>query len=54
MEDPAIIKLNLQHFRALLRPDIDDEKRRRVENLIVEAEAELLASEYLRRAAQEP
>lgn len=53
MEDPAIIKLNLRHYRALLQLDLDESKRHLIENLIAEAEAELLASEYLREAAQE-
>ena len=42
-EDPAIIRLNLRHYRALLDLDISEEKRRRVEALIAEAEATLQA-----------
>lgn len=40
-EAPAIIKLNLRHYEAMLQLDLDDEKRRQVETLIVEAKAQL-------------
>jgi len=43
-EAPAIIKLNLRHYEAMLKLDIDEEKRRRVETLIAEAKARLGAA----------
>lgn len=38
-----IIKLNIAHYQALLKLDIDDEKRSAVERLLAEAEAVLTA-----------
>ena len=43
-EAPAIIKLNLRHYEAMLRLNLDDEKRRQVEALIAEAKAQLQAA----------
>lgn len=43
-EEPAIIRLNLRHYRALLDLALADEKRERIEALIAEAEAALEAS----------
>jgi len=40
-EERAIIKLNLRHYRELLRLPMDDAKRARVKALVAEAEAHL-------------
>lgn len=40
-ENPTIIRMNIAHYRALLKRDIDDEKRSTVERLLAEAEANL-------------
>lgn len=40
-ESPAIVRLNLQHYEAMLKQDIDDEKRKQIEQLIREAKAKL-------------
>jgi hypothetical protein len=41
MEDPAILKMNLERFRRLLASEADPTKRRTIEELIRSAEAEL-------------
>jgi hypothetical protein len=43
-EAPAIIRLNLEHHEALLKLDLDEDKRRRVESFIRGAKAKLAAS----------
>lgn len=43
-ETPAIVRLNLEHYEALLRLGLDEDKRHRVEALIQEAKAKLAAS----------
>jgi len=40
-ELPAIIRLNLRHYEAMLKRDIDDEKRRQVESLMRDAKRQL-------------
>ena len=47
-----IIKLNIAHYQAMLKLDIDDEKRSMVEQLRAEAE-ELLATDLKRCAVPE-
>ncbi len=40
-ESPAIIRLNIAHYEALLEINIDDKKRSAVTRLIEEAKAKL-------------
>jgi hypothetical protein len=40
-----IIKLNIAHYQAMLKLDIDDEKRSTLERLLAEAE-EVLATDF--------
>lgn len=40
-DEQYVIKLNTSHYQAMLRLDIDDEKRSAVERLLAEAEAML-------------
>lgn len=42
MENPVIIQMNIAHYRALLKLDMDDIKRRTVEQLLAEANRELI------------
>ena len=41
MEDPAILRMNLEHFRRLLEIEADPAKRRMILKLIRETEANL-------------
>jgi len=41
-ERPHIISMNIEHYRALLRLDMDDEKRSTIKRLLAEAEAALV------------
>jgi hypothetical protein len=43
-EARAIIRANLEHYEALLKLELDEDKRRRIENLIRKATAKLAAS----------
>jgi hypothetical protein len=36
-EDPTIIQMNIAHYRAMLKLDLDDAKRSIVERLLAEA-----------------
>jgi hypothetical protein len=45
-DERYIIKLNIAHYQAMLKLDIDDEKRSAVEQLLAEAE-EMLAADSL-------
>ena len=40
-EDPTIIKMNVAHYRELLKLDLDDQKRSTVNQLLEEALQEL-------------
>ena len=44
-DERHIIKLNIAHYQAMLKLDIDDEKRSTVARLIAEAE-EVLATDF--------
>ncbi len=44
-DEQFIIKLNIAHYQAMLRLDIDDEKRSAVARLLAEAE-EVLATDF--------
>ena len=43
-DERYIIKLNIAHYQAMLKLDLDDEKRSVIEQLLAEAE-EVLAAE---------
>jgi len=40
-ENPYIIRMNISHYRELLKLDVDDVKRATVKRLLAEAEASL-------------
>ena len=40
-ENPYIIRMNISHYRELLKLDVDDVKRATVERLLAEAETAL-------------
>lgn len=42
MENPVIIRMNIAHYRALLKLDMDDLRRRTIERLLAEAHGDLL------------
>jgi hypothetical protein len=54
MEDPAIIRLNIEHYRAMLRLDMSDERRQRVERQLAEAEVKLDGVENQDASASAP
>jgi hypothetical protein len=41
MEDPGITRLNIDHYRRLLTPTLDDVTRQETLKLLAEAEARL-------------
>ena len=46
MEDPAILRINLDHFRRLLKTKPDPAKRQMILKLIRETEAKLQPDQY--------
>jgi hypothetical protein len=46
MEDPAILRMNLDHFRRLLEIEADPPKRQMILKLIRETEAKLQPDRY--------
>jgi hypothetical protein len=46
MEDPTILKMNLDHFRRLLEIEADPAKRQMIFKLIGETEAKLPSAQY--------
>jgi hypothetical protein len=46
MEDPAILRMNLDHFRRLLEIEGDTAKRQMILKLIRETEAKLQPDQY--------
>ena len=38
MEDPEIIRLNIEHYRHLLKLDLSEQQRRTVTRLLAESE----------------
>ena len=46
MEDPAILRMNLDHFRRLLEIEGDTAKRQMILKLIPETEAKLQPDQY--------
>lgn len=55
-EDPFIIQINIAHYRAMLKLDMNDTKRSVIERLLAEAERNLRPADALeesrRRSAQ--
>ena len=43
MEDPGITRLNIDHYRRLLKTSLDDTRREQTVTLLAEAEARLSA-----------
>lgn len=41
-ESPIIIEMNISHYRALLKLDIDDIKRSTIERMLAESEKALV------------
>ena len=41
-ENPVIIRMNIAHYRALLKLDMDDLRRRTIERLLAEANGDLV------------
>jgi hypothetical protein len=50
MEDPAIRRMNLDHFRRLLEIEADPDKRQTILKLLREAEAKLQQDHYPSKA----
>ena len=46
MEDPAILRINLDHFRRLLEIEADPAKRQMILKLIRETEGKLQQDQY--------
>jgi hypothetical protein len=46
MEDPTILRMNLDHFRRLLKTEADPAKRQMILKLIGETEAKLQPDQY--------
>ena len=46
MEDPAILRMNLNHFRRLLETEADPAKRQMILKLMGETEAKLQLDQY--------
>jgi len=46
MEDPAILRINLDHFRQLLEIEADPAKRQMILKLIRETEGKLQQDQY--------
>jgi hypothetical protein len=46
MEDPATLRMNLDHFRRLLKTEADPAKRQMILRLIRETEAKLRPDQY--------
>jgi hypothetical protein len=54
MEDPFIIQLNIAHYCAMLKLDMDAKKRSVIRRLLAEAEANLALANDLKKAAIAP
>jgi hypothetical protein len=48
-EDPIIIRMNIAHYGALLKLDLDDDKRSIVERLLAEAKRDLAVAVSLKQ-----
>jgi len=51
MEDPGITRLNIDHYRRMLKRDLDEATRERTLALLAEAEERLIGGAASRRAA---
>jgi hypothetical protein len=49
-EEPVIIEMNIAHYEALLKLDLDDGKRSTVNRLLAEAKEKLALTAGLRRS----
>ena len=49
MEDPDIIQMNVDRYREMLTPLLDDDTRARVEQLLGEARCQLAAGDWSAR-----
>ncbi len=47
--DRTVAGLNIEHYRKLLRTDLDEQKRRTVEKLLADEEAKLAAIDAKRK-----
>ena len=43
-EAPVIIRMNIAHFKAMLKLDMNDEKRSLIEQLLAEAKKDLVVA----------
>lgn len=43
-EAPTIIQMNIAHYRAMLKLDLNDEKRSLIERLLAEAKKDLIVA----------
>lgn len=48
-ENPTIIQMNIAHYRALLARNLDDQKRSTIEQLLAEAERNLVLAHAANR-----
>jgi hypothetical protein len=53
-EEPAIIEMNIAHYEALLKLDLDDGKRSTVNRLLAEARERLALADGSKKAAIAP
>ena len=47
-EDPFIIRMNIAHYNAMLKLDMNDEKRSVIEGLLAEAKKDLVLAILVR------
>ena len=52
--DPALIELNISHYRALLKLRMDAETRSRIQRLLVDAARDLVRARNSSRRRTEP
>ena len=48
-EDPAIVAMNVSHYRELLKLDMADEQRSQIKRLLAKASEELVMSKGSRK-----
>jgi hypothetical protein len=49
LEDPFAIRTNIAHYQALLRLEMDEQKRRTIQRLLAEAQQNLAAAQALNK-----
>ena len=49
-EDPIIIRMNIAHFEAMLRHDMDHERRSVISRLLAEAQEDLVLATDLKKS----